>query len=583
MGLQRVEQEQSGEISSCAVALGGAFLFSCIVNMLALTAPIFMIEVYDRVLPSRSVPTLVAFVVLTTGLYAFSGLLDIIRSRTMARIAAILDGILTRRVFAVISGASLRIKVNGDVLRPAQDLEQIRSFLGGSGPIALFDLPWMPVYLVICFFVHPLIGILTAVAMIFLASLTFLTDVTTRRLIRKSSTAFATRNRFGEATSRNSEILAAMGMGVEAERRWERAQAEYLGFQQQISDVAGTLSGLSKMVRAIVQSGALALGAWLVIEGDLTGGMILATNVLVGRALAPAEQLIASWRNLQSAHQGWQRLKSLFSVFPDEDEKTDLPAPRAALAVENLSIIPPGEQKAVVQNISFSVKAGSVVGVLGSSASGKSSMVRALVGAWRPARGEVRLDGAVLDQWRSTKRGCHIGYMPQSSDLLPGTISENIARLDPNADDGAVIAAAEAAGVHDMIVSFPKGYQTVVGDGGTVLSAGQRQRLALARALYGNPFLVVLDEPNSNLDVEGDRALAAAIAGVKLRGGIVIVVAHRNSVFSLLDYILVMENGSAKAFGARDAVIKPMTQQPHPTRTNAQPALTVIDGEGGQA
>ncbi len=547
--------------------------------MLALTAPLFMIEIYDRVIPSKSVPTLTAFLILATGLYAFSGLLDVIRGRMMTRIAALIDRALTKHVFSVISSANLRIRVAGDVLKPAQDLEQIRGFLGSSGPTALFDLPWMPIYLVICFFIHPLIGATATVAMVLLAAMTLLTDVMTRKLTRQSSVALITRNRLGEAASRNSEVLSAMGMKMPAERRWDDAHTHYIELQARISDIAGTLAAVSKMIRAMVQSGTLALGAWLVVEGDLTGGMILASSVLVGRALAPAEQLIASWRNLLAARQGWQRLRELFSVFPQDEQKTALPAPRLSLDVKQLAVSPPGERAPVVRDVSFRVTAGTVVGVIGPSASGKSSLVRALVGAWDATRGEVRLDGALLDQWPVADRGRHIGYMSQNCDLLPGSIAENIARLDPQADDNAVIAAAVAAGVHDMIVSLPKGYQTIVGDGGTNLSAGQRQRLALARALYGDPFLIVLDEPNSNLDIEGDMALAAAIATVKRRGGIVIVVAHRNSVLSLLDYLLVMENGVAKAFGPRDAVMKPMAQ-PRPARNSAPPSLTVIDGEG---
>jgi ABC-type protease/lipase transport system fused ATPase/permease subunit len=293
--------------------------------------------------------------------------------------------------------------------------------------------------------------------------------------------------------------------------------------------------------------------------------------------------LIASWRNLLAARQGWQRLKELFTLSPAERPKTALPAPQKSLTVERLSVSPPGERRFVVQNVSFRMDAGSVVGVIGPSASGKSSLVRALVGAWKPSRGEVRLDGATLDQWDLVERGRHIGYMPQTSDLLPGTIAENIARLDPLADDSRIVSAAKAAGIHEMIVAFPKGYQTEVGDGGANLSAGQRQRVALARALYGDPFAVVLDEPNANLDIDGDRALAVAIAGIKQRGGIVVIVAHRNSVLSLLDHLMIMENGHIKAFGPKDAVLKQMSPvQQRTMRMAPQPALTVIEGEGAQ-
>lgn len=565
-------------------AFFGILAFSCVMNLLALAAPIFMIEVYDRVIPSKSIPTLIALLALTAGLYAFTGILDVIRGRMMTRIAAMLDAALTKRVLGAIAGAGLRIRVPGDVLRPAQDLEQIRVFLGSSGPVALFDLPWLPVYLVICFFIHPLIGTVAAITMVLLALLTLLTEVMTKKLTRQSSAALIARNRLGEAAHRNGEVLAAMGMKEQVAKRWDDAQATYIDLQRRISDIAGVLSGISKMIRAMVQSGTLALGAWLVIEGDLTGGMILASNVLMGRALAPAEQLIASWRNLLTARQGWQRLTELLALFPDEGPKTVLPAPRTSLVAEQLSVYPPGDQRAVVQNVSFRIDAGSVVGVIGPSASGKSSLIRALVGAWKPIRGEVRLDGAALDQWDPFERGRHIGYMPQTSDLLPGTIADNIARLDPMADDTSVVAAAKAAGVHEMIVAFPKGYQTELGDGGVNLSAGQRQRVALARALYGDPFAVVLDEPNSNLDADGDAALAAAIASVKQRGGIVVIVAHRNSILPLLDCVLIMENGQMKAFGPRDTVLRQASPpQQRPARMSPSPALTVIDGEGARS
>lgn len=564
-------------------AIVGAFVFSCMINILALTAPIFMIEVYDRVIPSKSLPTLVALLIVVAGLYAFSGILDVIRGRVMSRMAAVIDASLSRRVFAVISGAALRIGMTGDALKPAQDLEQMRSFLGGVGPVALLDLPWMPAYLAICFLMHPMIGLITAAAMVLLVALTLLTELLTRKLTKASSSAMVTRNRFGEAANRNSEAVAAMGMGEHGSRRWEETHDAYIALQRRIADITGTMSGLSKTIRGFVQSGTLALGAYLVIRGDLSGGMILAANVLVGRALAPAEQVIANWRNLLAARQGWQRLKEVLALFPEETARTALPAPHRSLSVEAVLVSPPGSKRATVQNLSFRAEAGSVIGIIGPSASGKSSLVRTIAGVWTPARGQVRLDGASLDQWPAGERGRHIGYMPQSLDLFPGTIAENIARLDPSADDSAIIKAARAAGAHDMIVSFPDGYETQVGDGGANLSAGQRQRVALARALYGDPFLVVLDEPNSNLDTDGDRALAEAVLGVKQRGGIVIVVAHRNSVLSLLDFLLVMENGAAKAFGPRDAVLKSLAQQkPRMPRSTPGPALTVIEGEGAQ-
>lgn len=562
-------------------ALVGVGVFSGIINVLGFTGPLFMLEVYDRVIPSGSLPTLVALLVLTAGLYAFSGFLEVVRGRVLSRVAGLVDTSLSKRVLGVIAGSSLKTKINGDVLKPAQEMDQIRAFLGGAGPGALFDLPWMPVYLAVCFFLHPLIGWLAAAAMLILVSLTIATDILTRSRTKDVAIVTSARNRFGEAAHRNAEAIAAMGMLGEVQKRWTDTHTRLTALQRKAGDVASMFGGASKTLRQAVQSGSLALGAYLVIQGDMSGGMIIAASIIVARALQPIEQVIANWRNMVGARQSWQRLQDLFKLFPDGAVRTALPAPEKSLAVEAVFAAPPGErQRMTVQNVSFKVHAGTALGIIGPSASGKSSLVRAITGVWPLARGKVSLDGASLDQWQAHERGRHIGYMPQSSDLFPGTIAENIARLDPQAEDVAVVTAARAAGVHDMIVALAEGYETQVGDGGLNLSAGQRQRVALARALYGDPFLVVLDEPNSNLDADGDKALAEAIGAVKRRGGVVIVVAHRNSVLAQIDLLLVMENGVAKAFGPRDEVLKAIQQQrPRLPRSTPGPNLTVIERE----
>lgn len=562
-------------------AIVGVAVFSGVVNLLGFTGSVFMLETYDRVIPSGSLPTLVALLILAAGLYAFSGFLDAIRGRVLARAANILDASLSARVIAAIAGAPLKIKIGGDVLKPAQELDQIRAFLGGTGPTALFDLPWMPIYLAVCFFLHPLIGWLAAAAMLFLIALTVATDVLTRTRTKETAIAMASRNRFAEAVHRNAEVVAAMGMLEQVQTRWTNAHLGVTTVQRRAGDITSTFAIASKTLRQAVQSGSLALGAYLVIHGDMSGGMIIAASIIVARALQPVEQVIANWRNMVAARQAWRRLQELFKLFPEISERTALPAPTRSLSVEGVFASPPGErQRMTVQNIGFRVPAGTAIGIVGASASGKSSLVRTLTGVWPVARGKVTLDGASLDQWPEHERGKHIGYMPQSSDLFPGTIAENIARLDPGAADDAIITSARAAGVHEMIVALADGYETQVGDGGLNLSAGQRQRIALARALYGNPFLVVLDEPNSNLDAEGEMALSEAIASVKRRGGIAIVVAHRNSVLSQIDTLLVMENGAAKAYGPRDEVLKALQQRSaRPQRSMSAPNLTVIDGE----
>lgn len=563
-------------------AVVGVAVFSGAVNILALAAPLFMLEVYDRVIPSRSVETLTALLFLVAGLYAFSGAIELTRARVMARIAGILDSRISARVASAIAQAPLQARIRGDILKPSQEADQIRAFISGSGPTALFDLPWIPVYLAICFFLHPLIGFLAAGTMAVLFALTIISDLLTRGNLNATSAAIASRNRFGEAAARNSELVAGMGLLGEVQSRWSAYHSKVEELQRRTGDIAGSLSNISKTIRQMVQSGSLALGAWLVIQGELTGGTIVAASIIVARTLQPIEQLIANWRNVVGAYQAWRRLKEVFALFPDERSRTALPPPKSSLSVEGVFIAAPAERlRLVVQNTTFRVEAGTVVGVIGPSASGKSSLVRGITGVWPLAKGTIRLDGASLDQWPANERGRHIGYMPQNSELFPGSIAENIARLGSDVRHEDIIDAAMAAGAHEMIVRLPDGYETQVGDGGTNLSAGQRQRVALARALFGNPFLVVLDEPNSNLDADGDKALAQAIVGVRQRGGIVVVVAHRNSILAQLDLLLVMDQGTVKAFGSRDAVLKSI-QEPRatPNRATQVPALTVIDGDG---
>ena len=574
-------------LREASIFIACAAVFSGVINILGFTAPLFMLEVYDRVVPSGNLPTLVALLVLAAGLYGFAGFLDVIRSRILSRLSGIADTTLSIHVARAISLASLKANIAGDTLKPAQEADQIRGFLGGPGPVALFDLPWLPIYLVVCFFLHPMIGWLATTALLVLVSLTIATDFFTRSRTKEAASATVVRNRLGEAANRNAEAIAAMGFLPEVIDRWIEGHSRVTRLQRRAGDVSCLFSGVSKTIRQVVQSASLALGAWLVIRGELTGGSIIAASVIVQRALQPIEQVIANWRSMIGAYQAWQGLQTVFCLFADEKDRTSLPAPSDSLRVEGLFVAPAGErERMTVQNVSFRAEAGSAIGIIGPSASGKSSLVRAIAGVWPPRRGRICLDGALLGQWPTHELGRHIGYMPQSSDLFPGTIAENIARLDRSAEAVDIIAAAQAAGTHGMIVALPDGYQTQITNGGTNLSAGQRQRVALARALYGKPFLVILDEPNANLDVEGDRALAEAIAGVKSRGGIVIVVAHRSSVLSQLDMLLVMDNGIAKAFGPRDVVLKSL-QQPNAAmsrmpRTTHSPTLAVIEGEGAQ-
>lgn len=533
----------------------GAVLFSGVINLLALVGPLFMLEVYDRVIPSRSVPTLVALGLLVLGVYAVFGVMDIIRSRVMARIGAALDTALSAQVYRVIAGASLKIPVSGDPLKPAHELDQIRTFIAGPGMVAFFDLPWMPVYLAVCFYIHPLLGYLALGMIVLMLVLTWLTDRNTRRLMHESADVTGLRNQFGQQTHHSAESLAAMGMTARAAGYWQQYHARFTTLQRQAADVGSFYGGITKALRYLIQSASLGLGAYLVIRGDLSGGTIVAASIIVARTLAPAEQIIATWRSLISARLAWQQLQGVFALFPEQQEKTELPAASQSVQVEGLVVSPPGVQRLTLQGVNFTLVAGSALGVIGPSASGKSSLARVLVGAWQPLRGQVRLDGAALELWPEQARGALTGYLPQSVDLFDATVAQNIARLDAQADDVAIIAAARQAGVHELILQLPQGYDTPVGEGGVNLSAGQRQRIALARALYGDPFLVVLDEPNSNLDAEGERALAQAILAVKARGGVVVVIAHRTGILSVLDQVLVLEQGAQAAFGPRDTVL----------------------------
>ncbi|WP_280137421.1 type I secretion system permease/ATPase [Methylobacterium sp. Leaf87] len=543
-------------LGRCRTAFLGVAVMSGLVNLLYLTGSFFMLEVYDRVIPSRSVPTLVGLSVLALVLFAFQGMLEALRSRILTRIGATLDEALSGRVFDIVVRAPLKENAPGDGLLPLRDLDQLRAFLGGSGPSAFFDLPWMPIYLVICFLFHPLLGAAALAGAVVLATLGLLTDKATRAPTQTTTTHGMRRNGLAEAGRRNAEVLAALGMQARFAARWGRANRDYMLAQQQVSDIASGFGAGSKVFRMALQSGVLALGAYLVINGQASAGIIIASSILVARALAPAELAIASWKGFVQARQSWARLSELFDRMPTVTQLHGLPAPARSLRAEGVSVAPPGAPRLVVQDVSFALQAGQGLGIIGPSASGKSSLARALVGVWTPVRGKVRLDGAALDQWAMGDLGPHLGFLPQEIELFAGTVAENIARFDPGANAADVISAAHAAGVHDLILRLPEGYDSRIGESGSGLSAGQRQRVGLARALYGDPFLVVLDEPNANLDAEGENALTQAILGIRRRGGIAIVIAHRPSALAALDLVLMMADGRAQAFGPKDEVFK---------------------------
>jgi ATP-binding cassette subfamily C protein len=563
--IQRPNPNQRSELSQALASCRGAFvataLMSGMSNILMLTGALFMLEIYDRVLPSRSVPTLVALVILAAGLFTAQGVLDLIRGRVLVRIGTRLDEELSGRVYETIVRLALKSGNRSDGIQQLRDLDNIRSFLSGVGPTALFDLPWLPIYLAICFIFHPYIGLAASAGAIILGCLTLMTEVLTREPT-KAATGFAiTRTTLAETSRRNAEVLKAMGMTPRIAVLWHDANRKYLASQQRASDVAGGFGSASKALRMMLQSGVLAVGAWLVINQQATPGIIIAGSILAARALSPVDLAIANWKGFVAARQSWQRLSRLLAILPPQAAPMALQSPEKSLAVENATVVPPGSERVVVQDVSFSLQGGSALGIIGPSGSGKSSLARLLIGVWQPVRGRIRLDGASLEQWPADTLGACIGYLPQDVELLSGTVAQNIGRFASQLDAEAVVAAAKAAGVHELVVNLPDGYETQVGEGGASLSAGQAQRIALARALYGNPFLIVLDEPNSNLDAEGDEALGRAIVGVRARGGIAIVVAHRPSAIANVDLLLMMNQGRAQAFGPRDEVLARVMQR----------------------
>lgn len=547
--------ELASVLRSCRATFIGVGLFSGVINILMLTGALFMLEIYDRVLPSRSLPTLIGLGILVLLLFSLQGLLDLVRSRILVRVGAHVDEALRGKVLHALLRIPLLVGNQSGGAQPIRDLENVRSFLSGPGPIAFFDLPWLPVYLIVIFAFHIWLGVTALVGAIILVGLTFLTEVMSRAPMACISTRMQARTNFAESCRRNAEVITAMGMGQRVDAKWQDMNRRYLSDCQQVSDVTGGFGAFSKVLRMVLQSAVLAVGAFLVIEQEATAGIIIAASILAGRALAPVDLAISQYKSFLGARQSWARLNTMLALLPQRADPLPLPAPESHITLREVYVAAPGTRKPIVESVSFTIEAGSALGIIGPTGSGKSSLLRAIVGVWQPLSGRVRLDGADLDQWSAEHLGRNIGYLPQDVELFSGTISENIARFDAKAEPESIIAAAKAAGVHDLIVSLREGYDTQIGEQGQVLSAGQRQRVALARALYGDPFLVVLDEPNSNLDGEGEVALNQAILGVRKRGGIVLIVAHRPSALVATNWLLAIDRGRMQAFGEKDAVL----------------------------
>lgn len=548
-------------VDSCKRVVVGLSAMSGLINVLMLTGSLYMLQVYDRVLTSHSIPTLVALSLLAAGLYVVLGALDVLRSQVLVRVASGVNARLAPLAHRAAINAPLYGASQTEAGQPVRDVDTLRGFLSGQGPVALLDLPWMPIYIAFAFVLHALVGWITVAGVIVLVLLTFVTERKTEDFNRALSGASDRRSTILENNTKNAEVLKAMGLSGRAGARFGSANAAYLAMHTRASDIGTAMSGLSKIMRMMLQSATLGLGAYLVVKGEMSAGAIIAASIAASRALAPIEQAIGQWKSFVAARQAYARLKTTLPPTDKASAPVALPAPTKSVTLHNVTVAAPRVQRLLLNGISFELVAGQGLGIVGPSAAGKSTLARALAGVWPLVRGAVCLDGAALDRWHEDDLGRHIGYLPQDVELFDGTIAENICRFEEQASSADIIAAAVAADVHEMILSLPDGYETVLGPRGAALSAGQRQRVALARALYRDPFLVVLDEPNSNLDSEGEAALTRAILGVRERGGIAIIIAHRPSALAAVDAVAVMHAGQLASFGPKEDVMRNFIRQ----------------------
>lgn len=531
---------------------------SVLLNLLVFAGTIYMMLVYDSVLPSRSIPTLVGLFAMIVLVYLFQALFEAIRGEAMLSVAnGVHDDLFAAVHHATVSRPLRAAADKGDGLQPIRDLDAIHTFLAGPGPTALIDLPWVIVFLFVLTALHWWLGLTALVGVIVLSAIALWSNRRTASATRQLQSVIGQRSASAQAEIRNAETAVAMGMQERLLTRTRGWEADFLGSQSRLSRLVSRFGGAGRTFRVFLQSLILTVGALLVIDDKASGGVILASSVLSGRALAPVDSAIANWRGLVAASTGWERIVQLINAFQKAPPRSiELGAPSAELSIRDLWVAPPGVQRMTVQGAALSLTPGQALAIIGPSAAGKTSLMKAMLGIWRPQRGEVRLDGATLDQWAAESLGRHIGYVPQTVELVDGTIGENIARFDPDATSDGVIAAARAAGMHETILAMPDGYDTRLTGGGLELSAGQRQRVGLARALYGEPFLVALDEANSNLDSAGDAALAKAVEDVRKRGGIVVMITHRPATLGPISHVAVMAGGRIIDLGERDEVMK---------------------------
>jgi PrtD family type I secretion system ABC transporter len=536
-----------------------AGLFSLAINLLLLVPPLYMLQVFDRVLASRSTETLAVLTVAGVVALLVMALLDVLRTRLLAVAGAALDRGVGPRVLEGLLAQTARLSGAG-YLNGLRDVNTVRGFLGGPGLMALYDAPWLPFFLLVIFLFHPLLGVVSLAGAVFMVILAVLNERLTRKPLERAQTESRRAGRFIDANVRNAEVVHALGMLPAVTRRWERLNDASLAEHARAARTGSFFSGFTKFARQFIQLAMLAVGAYLVVVQDVTAGVMIASTILLGRALAPVETLVAGWRSLVEARAAWRRLDQLLKDTPEAEARTELPVPAGALAVERAVFAFKGAEKPVLRGVSFQLERGDALGLIGPTASGKSTLARLIVGVWKPSAGVVRLDGADVSAWPREQLGPRIGYLPQDVELFGGTVADNIARLaEPDAAE--VVGAAQRANVHDLILRLPKGYDTEIGEAGQALSPGQRQRIALARALYGKPRLVVLDEPNANLDHEGEEALARTLQLLKADGVTVVIIAHRPSVLRGVDKMLVLKEGLVERFGSREEIMARVARQ----------------------
>ena len=554
-------------VRSCLRALVWLLLFSLGINLLILASPIYMMQVFDRVLASGRFETLILLTVIAGIAVFVMGIVETARGRFLIRVGNWLDHRLSGHVIA--SALTARLAGHAGSAQPLRDLATLRSTMASPSVNAVIDTPWVPAFIVIIWLMHPLLGLIALGAAIVLFAVALVNELVSRNALRRAGQFSIAATQSVESALRNAEVVQALGMLPALLGRYGDTNAKALTSQRQAGDRGAAMVGLSKSLRLFVQIVILGSGAWLVLQGQLTSGGMIAASILLGRALAPVEQSIGAWRQLVGARDAWQRLTRLLAEVPPQAKGMSLPVPQGELACQQMTFVPAGNENPILRDITFDLAAGEVLGIIGPTAAGKSSLCKVVTGAWKPTRGHARLDGADISSWHADELGAHLGYLPQDVELFAGTVSENIARLAQEPDAAAVVAAAKTAGVHDIILSLPKGYDTEVGEAGSFLSGGERQRVGLARAFYGRPKLIVLDEPNASLDSAGEEALVEAILAAKEWESTVLLVTHQPSILLSVDKLMVLQEGRIQAFGPRDEILNKLRQAPAPAQIPA--------------